>query len=120
MRSILGLNQSDWTTPTRFTTGMNIANEQDALPFTFNLAQNYPNPFNPRTTIVFTLPEAQRVRLEIYNQLGQLVVTLIDRHMNSGQHSIGFHAADLASGVYLYRLTGTLSGEQTRTMYLIK
>lgn len=120
MRSILGLNQSDWTTPTRFTTRMNTANEQDALPFTFNLAQNYPNPFNPRTTIVFTIPEAQRVRLEVYNQLGQRVVTLIDRHMNSGQHSMGFHAADLASGMYLYRLTGTLSGEQTRTMYLIK
>lgn len=120
MRSILGVNQSDWTAPGRFTTGTRVSSEQDALPFSFNLAQNYPNPFNPRTTIAFTLPEAQRVRLDVHNLLGQRVATLIDKRMNPGHHSIGFHAADLASGMYLYRLTGAVSGEQTRTMYLIK
>ena len=120
MRSILGVNQSDWTEAKSFTTGTSVSTQEDALPLQFGLAQNYPNPFNPRTTIGFVLPQAQHVTLEVYNLLGQRVVTLVDRPMGAGQHSIGFHAADLASGMYLYRLTGAQSGVQTKTMYLIK
>ena len=120
MRSILGVNQSDWTEAKSFTTGTSVSTQEDALPLQFGLAQNYPNPFNPRTTIGFVLPQAQHVTLEVYNLLGQRVVTLVDRPMGAGQHSVGFHAADLASGMYLYRLTGAQSGVQTKTMYLIK
>ena len=120
MRSILGVNQSDWTEAKSFTTGTSVSTQEDALPLQFGLAQNYPNPFNPRTTIGFVLPQAQHVTLEVYNLLGQRVVTLVDRPMGAGQHSVGFHAADLASGMYFYRLTGAQSGVQTKTMYLIK
>ncbi|MCW9095884.1 MAG: C25 family cysteine peptidase, partial [Ignavibacteriaceae bacterium] len=45
------------------------------LPKQFALFQNYPNPFNPSTTIKFTLPVDSRVKINVYNSLGQLVET---------------------------------------------
>ena len=70
----------------------------------FVLYQNYPNPFNPSTTIKFALPVESRVIINIYNTLGQLVETLVNKEMESGHHEVNFDAANLPSGVYLYQL----------------
>jgi len=85
----------------------------------FALFQNYPNPFNPTTTIRFALPVESRVKINIYNSLGQLVETLADKDMKAGYHEINFNASGLASGVYFYKLT---SGNfvETRKMLLMK
>lgn len=74
------------------------------LPQKFVLYHNYPNPFNPETKIKFALPESGRITLDVYNILGEKVITLLDKNMNAGYHSTTFDAADLASGVYYYRL----------------
>jgi Secretion system C-terminal sorting domain len=85
----------------------------------FRLAQNYPNPFNPSTTISFNLKSAGKVALDVYNTLGQKVATVINKNMEAGQHQVKFDASNLASGVYLYKLTsGNLT--QTRKMMLMK
>ncbi|MCK9558596.1 MAG: C10 family peptidase, partial [Candidatus Cloacimonetes bacterium] len=49
---------------------------ENVIPHDFALRQNYPNPFNPSTTISFSLPQASKVHLDIYNLKGQLVKTL--------------------------------------------
>ena len=69
------------------------------------LLGNYPNPFNPLTTIKFALPVDSRVKINVYNTVGQLVETLVDNEMESGYHEVNFNAARLASGVYLYQLS---------------
>ena len=75
-------------------------------PSKFALNQNYPNPFNPTTTISFTLPSEATVTLRIYNILGQVVATLIDREvMDEGDGQVDFDAHKLSSGVYFYQLT---------------
>ncbi|NWG27256.1 MAG: T9SS type A sorting domain-containing protein, partial [Ignavibacteriaceae bacterium] len=56
------------------------------------------------TTIKFALPVASRVKINVYNTVGQLVETLVDREMESGYHEVNFDASSLASGVYLYQL----------------
>jgi len=74
----------------------------DFTPKEFSLAQNYPNPFNPATTVKFSLPEQSRVRLTIYNALGQIVGTLVNEVMEQGYYSIIWNANEAASGMYIY------------------
>lgn len=86
----------------------------------FNLFQNYPNPFNPKTTIKFSIPEATKVTLKIYNSLGQEIASLIKGvELRAGLHEINFDASGLQSGVYYYKIT---AGEfsDTKKMVLIK
>lgn len=93
--------------------------DDSALPTETTLEANYPNPFNPTTTLSFALPEAMPVRLEVFTTTGQLVATLVDAPMTSGIHHVDFRAEQLASGLYLYRLT-TPTGTFTRKMTLLK
>ncbi len=74
------------------------------VPGTYELAQNYPNPFNPSTTIKFSLRDAGFVELKVYNVIGQLVETLVQRDMPAGYHSINFDASRLSSGIYFYSI----------------
>ena len=78
----------------------------NSIPSEFELAQNYPNPFNPTTNIQFSIPEAGNYTLKVYNLLGQEVATLINGQINAGTHAATFDASNLASGIYIYRLSG--------------
>ena len=82
----------------------------------FYLEQNYPNPFNPRTTIKFSLPKSENVKLEIFNILGEKVQTLLNEFYNAGIYETEFNAGNLPSGIYFYTLT---SGKFTATKKLI-
>ena len=73
-------------------------------PTKFELSQNYPNPFNPATTIKFGLPSDTKVTLEVYNIVGQKVVTLVNEQMTAGYHQVEFSASNLASGIYFFRI----------------
>ncbi len=78
--------------------------QNDNAPLTFNLAQNYPNPFNPTTTISYNLTEQSRVKLSVYNILGQEVAVLVNGIKTAGSHQAVFNAEALPSGAYLYKL----------------
>jgi photosystem II stability/assembly factor-like uncharacterized protein len=99
---------------TQPTTG--IVASENSTPGDFALAQNYPNPFNPSTTIQFSLPRNGFVSLKIYNLLGEEMATLVSEELDAGQHSVGWHATGMPSGVYFYRLT---AGQFTETKKLV-
>jgi hypothetical protein len=95
-----------------------------SLPEDYLLSQNYPNPFNLSTQIEFTLPRRSEVSLAIFNILGQQVRQWNPGSLAAGKHSftwdgLGRNGSELATGVYLYRLTAGTS-IQTRKMVLIK
>jgi hypothetical protein len=85
----------------------------------YNLEQNYPNPFNPNTTIQFSIPEQSFVTLEIFNSLGEIISILVSENLNTGTYKYDWGAADLPSGVYLYRLQ-TAAFSTSKKMILLR
>ncbi len=61
-----------------------IAINKKQLPDKFALHQNYPNPFNPSAKIEFDLPVSGNVKLEVYNSVGQIILTLVDGFRDAG------------------------------------
>lgn len=84
---------------------------------TFELLGNYPNPFNPTTTISFILPDAQFVKLTIYNSLGQQIKVLANGIFAAGYHEINFDATGLQSGIYFYKLESAGLFETKKMIY---
>jgi hypothetical protein len=96
----------------------------------YELSQNYPNPFNPSTKIRFALPVSGKVKLEIYDLLGNTVRTLVNKEMSAGRHEIlwdgrnqGGHTATV--GIYFYRIVFHHNNSEpaavmVKKMFLIK
>jgi hypothetical protein len=83
------------------------------------LSQNYPNPFNPSTIVEFGVPVDSKVKVEVFNILGQLIAVLVDEVRNAGYYKVTFGSSNMPSGVYFYRMTAG-SFVQTKKMQLIK
>ena len=96
------------------------ANNNTDQPEYFELSQNYPNPFNPATSIQFSLPANSKVKLTVFNILGEVIDELINRELDRGVHTISFNAGDLTSGVYVYKLDVENRFSDIRKMILIK
>ena len=95
-----------------------------ARPQAWTLGQNYPNPFNPSTIIPYQVPTVGRVRLEVFNVLGQRVATLVDEERSAGVHMAVWDATDAAgravgAGMYFYRLRSAGQPTLTRRMVLL-
>ena len=73
------------------------------LPISFNLSEAYPNPFNPRTSMYLTILKPSELEVKVYNVLGQLVMTLLNGHINQGVHHIEWDASNVSSGVYFVK-----------------
>jgi len=85
----------------------------------FELLQNYPNPFNPSTSIDYSIAERSNVSIKVYDVLGNEIATLVNTTQDAGKHSINFDASDIASGLYLYKLTAG-NFTSTKKMMLLK
>ena len=96
-----------------------LSSSATELPTETALMGNYPNPFNPETTIRYTLPQAGKVHLAVYNLLGHEVSVLVDESKPAGHHTARFDAGDLPSGAYLYRLQ-TQDKIMAKTMIFVK
>ncbi len=76
----------------------------DDLPKSLTVG-NYPNPFNPETKINFNLPANSHVNLTVYDINGRTVAVLANVYLMKGKHEYLFNAANLASGIYYYRIS---------------
>ena len=82
-----GLSESDYDTPHEF-----------------ELKQNYPNPFNNNTTIEYSLPKAEFVKLKVYNLRGREVASLVAKQHSPGNYKYTWDASEFASGIYCYKI----------------
>ncbi len=95
------------------TTATALEDERNAAPLAFELLGNYPNPFNSATTIRYQTPEALRdIRLSVFDLKGNLVFERQLTNLPAGRHQFNYNGTDrrgaeLASGIYFYRLTMT-------------
>jgi len=89
------------------------------LPTNLTLNQNYPNPFNASTIIEFDLPNATYLTLDVFNVIGQKIVTLIESELQAGSHQVSWNASEQSSGVYYYRIK-VGDNSETKRMVLLK
>jgi hypothetical protein len=103
---------------------VNVENDANSLPASYDLAQNFPNPVsqiprfagNPVTTIKFALPRPAKVKLAVYDLRGAIVRILEEGELPAGFHARTFDMVGLASGIYLYKLQ---AGEFTATRKMV-
>ncbi|HIC38065.1 MAG TPA: T9SS type A sorting domain-containing protein [Candidatus Marinimicrobia bacterium] len=114
------LNESNSSIRFAFDELTSVGGEDVAYaPKIFLLSQNYPNPFNSITNIQYQLSAASEVLLTIYNIRGQEVLRLVESDQPAGYHQITWNAANVASGMYFYRLWAG-NFVQTRKMILLR
>lgn len=82
-----------------------------------------PNPFNPRTSIDFTLPRREQVRITVHDLAGRQLAVLADRSFNAGVHSLiwngtGGAGQDLPSAPYFIRLESEGAREVRKAVLL--
>jgi flagellar hook assembly protein FlgD len=101
-----------------------LASVEASVPEAVQLFDNYPNPFNPSTQIRYQLPASTPVRLDVFNTLGQQVITLVDTEQGAGTYTVSWDGRSgagrqVTSGTYLYRLQ---AGDRviTKKMLLVK
>lgn len=91
----------------------------ETAPLQFVLSQNYPNPFNPSTNIKFSVEKTAMATLEVFNMLGQKVLTLFDETAEAGKfYTVKLNAEHLSSGMYLYRLESNNKSEMKKMLLL--
>jgi hypothetical protein len=89
-------------------TPVSVAQSRAGVPNEYALGQNYPNPFNPSTTIEYAIRKQDRVKITLYNYLGQKVADLVDQVQPAGTYKVTFDLSGverLTSGVYFYQIT---------------
>jgi len=97
---------------------------QSLIPDKYSLRQNFPNPFNPSTSIRYTLPENEDVKLIIYNIRGEEIRTMVSDYQTAGYYQMEWNGDDTqgrkaAAGLYFYRLT-TPAFSDVRKMVFLK
>ena len=97
---------------------------EDVYPTYFQLGDAYPNPFNPYTTLNYYLPINASVRLTIYDLVGNVITSLVNKDESPGYKSVRWNATNnqgqpVSAGVYLYRFEAG-DFRQTKKMILLK
>lgn len=80
------------------------------IPANYGLYQNYPNPFNNQTNIKFQVSNKSNVKLEIFNVIGQKIITLVDENKLPGYYSLKWNGKNeggetVNSGIYFIRFS---------------
>lgn len=129
VRGTITSNEENWNTALRadryiFNPRHTLLAHSQKAGAEFSVSSPAPLPLAQWTSVRVTLPEAARLRAEVYNSLGRLVRVLCDDAVEAGRHLLiwdGYwddaHPAE--SGMYLLRIR-TLTREITRKVMIAR
>jgi hypothetical protein len=80
----------------------------------------YPNPFDQSAAIHFSISLPTHAKLTIYNSIGQVVGTILDRDLSPGDYTTNFTGAGLPNGMYFYTLATSGNGSYHGSMELLR
>ncbi|MDY0083554.1 MAG: T9SS type A sorting domain-containing protein, partial [Ignavibacteriaceae bacterium] len=60
----------------------------------------YPNPFNNSTILKYYIPSSANVKIDLYNVVGQSVISIFNDFISAGYHKQKIELKGLSSGVY--------------------
>jgi hypothetical protein len=109
-----GIYSANITSVNDITTGQSIIASKAELEL-----RNYPNPVSHSTTIEFSLNRRSKVNLQIWDECGRLVETVMDGTMQAGTHSIEYTPGKLRAGIYYYSLVAD-NKRKTNSMLIVK
>ena len=84
----------------------------------FFLSNPYPNPFNPQTSFNYEVPYYSKVSIRMYNSIGQIIDTPINRFHLPGFYSFVWSPINLSSGIYYIQLISGNVIINKKTIYL--
>ena len=96
-----------------------VSVHENQIASSYALLTSYPNPFNPKATIRYSIPQTAIVTLEVFDDLGRTVATLVNEKKDAGEYSVQFDASKLGSGIYICRLV-TGNSLLTNKLVLLK
>jgi hypothetical protein len=77
----------------------------------------YPNPFQEETRIIFQNPRAQKLSIQVFTALGQLVQQTV-KNYDKGEHIFDLRGGNLPQkGVYLVKIKGVQIEQSHRIIY---
>jgi len=82
----------------------------------YSLGIAHPNPVRESTTIPYTVRASSRVKVQVFDQMGLLVSTLVDDDLALGDYQARFTASGLPSGSYTVQLR---AGGERRTQTVV-
>ena len=116
------LNHGDQEGPCTATTAQAVTPASEAFAERVAIS-NYPNPFATTTRIQYSLPQASRVSLKVFDAAGRELATLVNGERTAGTHTVTFQASRYGKGIYYYTLR-TQSGKeeriQTKSMTILR
>ena len=89
------------------------------LPLVYSISSAYPNPFNPSTHINLEINTEAKIKISVYNIIGQIMTILVDEDLSAGSYQFEWHSLDAPSGLYLIK-TNVNSVTNTQKILLLK
>ena len=91
---------------------------KQTIPVSSVIANVYPNPATAETNILFNVSNSEKIRINVINQEGKIVLRLVNTRLEPGQYQINIPLSDIRSGVYFVNMNTVDSSDSYRFIKL--